>query len=169
MLPSLDVAAEGCPTPRGIIAPWGVAKRRLRPTGKRRSVSLITSGFSFLYSDAPTADGHSYGDGDAVSICYCIWPVSPELRSSGPPSFYLTWSAVTLRPFPVALLQTNDETKNTRVHLVDTSALFPFPSLHICRSGFPSSSSCLISVHNPAGRAFPSNPLVHTIKPIADL
>jgi len=141
MPPSLDVAAEGCPTPRGIITPREVAKRRLRPTGKHRSVSLITSGFSFLYSDAPTADGHSYGDGDAVSICYSIWPVSPELRGSGPPSFYLTWSTVTLRPFPVALLPTNNETKNTRVHLVDTSVTLPSPPLHICRSGFPSSLS----------------------------
>ena len=45
MLPSLDVAAERYPTPRGIIAPRGVAKRRSRPTGKHRSALLITSAF----------------------------------------------------------------------------------------------------------------------------
>jgi len=136
-------------------------------------VLLITSGFSFLYSDAPTADGHSYGDSHAVPVRYCFWPLSPDLRGSSPSSFYLTWSTVTLQPFPVALLPTNDEIKNTRVHLVNTSTpppshlqiWFPF-AIHL---SLYSSSFCLISVDNPAGRALPSNPLVHTIKPIADL
>lgn len=38
----------------------------------RRSLSLITSGFPFLNSDAPTIDGYRYGDSDALSICHRI-------------------------------------------------------------------------------------------------
>jgi hypothetical protein len=46
--------------------------------GGRPSVSLITSGFPFLNSDAPTVDGHRDGYGDALSVCYCFRLMSYE-------------------------------------------------------------------------------------------
>ena len=66
--------------------------------GGRPSVSLITSGFPFLNSDAPAVDGHRDGYGDALSVCYCFRLMSYEglVPPSLPSEASLT---VTVPPF----------------------------------------------------------------------